>query len=215
MIFIYPYKRKGDDFIIQQSVRLVRKYYPDAQIYTVGDEVEGIENIPCKDKFQIRGCNVTYKVLYASQFFDEFIYMNDDFIINDRFNFDRVYGGVEDLERKEGKASIEWQVSTDNSKHWLEHNGYNVRTYECHQPVKFNSKALQRTFERIDWKNNEHFLKSIYCNVNESDNMLPIENTKLIKPNISKANLLLNIYGCFSIGEGFLTQAGVDFIKSL
>ena len=119
MIFIYPYRRKENDFCVNQSVRLVRKYYPEAKVYTVGDEVEGIKNIPCKDKFKNRGSNVTFKVLYASQFFDEFIYMNDDFFINDRYDFNKVYGSEEPLERKEGKASIAWNQAVDNSRHWL------------------------------------------------------------------------------------------------
>lgn len=215
MTFIYPYKRKDNDFLINESIRVVKKYYPDAKIVTVGDKVEGVDNLPCKDKFVIRGCNVTYKMLYASQFYTEFIYMNDDFFINDRYDFNKVYGSNELLERKEGKASISWNQAVDNSRHWLEHNGFNVRTYECHQPVKFNSRKLQATFERVDWKKTDHFLKSIYFNVNEPEDITPIENTKLITPNINKASILLNIYGCFSVGQGFLQGQGVDFIRQL
>jgi len=215
MIFIYPYKRKDNDFLIQHSIKCVLKHYPDARCITVGDEVEGVENFPFKDSNIHKGANVTNKCLYVAQFFEEFIYMNDDFFINDKFDFSVFSCSEEVLERKEGKASIAWQVATDNTKHWLEHNDFPVWSYECHQPIKINSKRLNQTFERIDWKNNEHFLKSIYCNVNPSEYVHLIPNVKLIKPDIKKAERYLNEYGCFSVGQGFMTESGVNFIKQL
>ena len=216
MTFIYPYKRKDNDFLIQHSIKCVLKYYPEARCITVGDEVEGIENIPFKDSLKIKGSNVTAKCLYVGQFFDEFVYMNDDFFINERFDFDTPCHSLERLERKEGKASIAWQVSVDNTLHWLEHNNLSAYSYECHQPILFNSAKLFQTMEQIDWKNNEHFVKSLYGNGNHTgDEFKAIENVKLIKPDIKKANLCLTMYGCFSVGQGFMTEAGANFIKQL
>jgi hypothetical protein len=215
MIFIYPYKRRENDFLINHSTRLVKKYYPDAEIYTIGDKVEGLKNMPCTDSYQDRGANVTKKCLLAANHFEEFIYMNDDFFINDRLDFNRVYGGSEDLDRKEGKASIAWQQATDNTKHWLQHNGFNVRTYEVHQPVKFNSYLLIQLMSNIDWTKNNHFIKSLYFNVYEPLNIIQMENVKLIRPNLVKAQRYLDIYGCLSVGGDFCSEVGANFIKSL
>jgi hypothetical protein len=215
MIFVYPYKRKDSDFLIQHSIKLVRKHFKNAGIYTVGDKVEGVDHIEHKDSFERRGCNVTSKILHASTIFDEFVYMNDDFFINDRFDFDCIYRGTEQLERKEGKASIAWNQAVDNSKHFLEVSGFTFFTYECHQPVIFNSELLQHTFHQINWKNADHFLKSLYFNMNPPKKIKPIENVKLIEPHINKADLYLTMYGCFSVGQGFLTEKGANYIKKL
>lgn len=47
MVFVYPYKKTVDDFEIIQSMAWIRKVYPDATIYTIGDAVPGAINIPC------------------------------------------------------------------------------------------------------------------------------------------------------------------------
>ena len=215
MIFIYPYKRKENDWCIKQSIRLVLKYYPNSRVITIGDKVEDVENIPFIDAHKVKGSNVTAKCLHAAKLFKEFIYMNDDFFINERFDFNSVYAGMELLERKEGKASIAWNQAVDNTKHFLEHNKLTTVTYECHQPVKFNSKLLLETFKGLDWKENDHFLKSLYFNINKPKKVKLIENTKLIEPSTVKAQKLLDYYGVFSVGQGFLTEKGCLFIKSL
>jgi len=215
MIFVYPYKRKTNDFCISQSIRLVKKYFPESTIYTVGDKVEGINNIPFVESSIIKGSNVTAKMLHCATLFDKFVYMNDDFFINKRLDFNQTLKGSENLERKEGKASIAWNQASDNTKHFLEFNNYSITTYECHQPVLFDSKKLINTFKNIDWKSNDHFLKSLYFNINTPKKSLEIDNVKLKEPNISKANFYLTLYGCLSIGQGFLNKKGVEFIKSL
>lgn len=217
MIFVYPYKRKTNDFSIRHSILSVLKVYPNATIYTIGDKVDDVLNIPFVDSNIIRGANVTAKMLHFAKFteHDEFIYMNDDFFINERFDFDYTYQGTEQLERKEGKASISWNQAVDNSKHFLEHYGFDFITYECHQPVRFNSKLLIETFEKLDWKNHDHFLKSIYFNMNPPTKTKPIENVKLIEPQLNRADKYLTMFGCVSISESFLTESGVNYIKKL
>jgi hypothetical protein len=214
MIFIYPYKRKENDFLINHSIRIVKSLY-DCQVFTIGDCVEGVQCIPWKDSSIIKGVNVTAKIIEASKSFDSFIYMNDDFFINENFDFNYTYQSFEELERKEGKASIAWNQAVDNSKHWLEYNKYPIVSYECHQPCVFESSKLLPTSQRLEWKASDHFLKSIYFNVNQPTKVKQMVNTKLITDDISKAQSYLNEYGCFSIGQGFLTAKGGNFIKSL
>lgn len=215
MKFVYPYKSKGDHFCIEHSIKLVRKHFQDAHIVTIGDSC-GFEdqNIPFKDRFKSRGANVTAKCIEASNHFDEFIYMNDDFFINDRFDFDITHGSLEDLERKD-RASANWNDAVENTSAWLKFNGYGTRSYECHQPVKFNSKRLKELMSQIDWKNHEHFIKSLYFNVNVPIRFRPIDNTKLIRFDKKRAGSLLTMFGCLSIGGDFLTVSGADYIRKL
>lgn len=217
MTFVYPYKRKTNDFSLIHSIRCVLKHYPDSEIVVIGDKPDiDCRHIPFIDSNIIKGANVTAKLmLFSRQSNCDFIFMNDDFFINERFDFDRVHQGTEQLERKEGKASIAWNQAVDNSKHWLEHNGFKTITYECHQPVKLNSNKFIDVFSQINWRDNDHFIKSIYFNVNEPKNPKPIENVKLIEPNINKANKYLTMFGCISISESFLTEKGSSFIKTL
>lgn len=215
MIFVYPYRKRGQsDFMLDLSIKSVLKVYPEARIITVGDKFEEFENYPCKDSSHIRGVNVTSKLLHVAQFVDEFVFMNDDFFITKDYNFAVTNVSNEDLERKEGKASIEWNVSVDNTKHFLKYFKQPYKSYECHQPVIFNSKKLFATMEHIDWKH-EHFVKSLYFNMNPSKHLQVMENVKLNEPKISKAKKYLELYGCLSIGQGFLTEKGINFLKSI
>ena len=216
MIVVYPYKRKDSDFCITHSIKLFRKHYTEAFIVTVGDSC-GIEdqNLPFKDVHKVRGCNVTAKLLEAAKHFERFIFMNDDFFINERFELNRIYGSFEDLERKD-KGSFEWNESVINTKMFLEHYGYkSTMSYECHQPVLIHSDKLTELFNQIEWQEIPHFIKSLYFNVYRPDFVKPIENTKLIKFNKKKADTLLTMHGCLSIGGDFLTISGVDYIKKL
>lgn len=216
MIFVYPYKKKDSDFCITHSIKLIRYHHPEAWIVTVGDSC-GLEddNIPFKDTYKVRGCNVTGKLLAASYKYAKFVFMNDDFFINDRFELDRVYGSFEDLERKD-KASFEWNDSVQNTKHFLEHYGYKSKmSFECHQPCVLESDKLQKLFNQINWQEIPHFVKSLYFNVYPPTSIKPIENTKLIKFNKKRADTLLTMYGCLSIGGDFLTVSGSDYIKKL
>lgn len=215
MLFVYPYKRKENDFLINLSIRCVRKHYPEARIVTVGDTVEGVANITFKDSNKIKGANVTAKCLHVATLHDSFVYMNDDFFINDNFDFTFTHRSVEQLERKEGKASIAWQQATDNSKHFLQANKFEAVSYECHQPCIFDSKKLIQTFKSIDWTKHDHFIKSLYFNINTPPKVKEIPNVKLIRPEIFKAKKYLDSFGCFSVGHGFLTPEGCAFIQSL
>lgn len=212
----YPYKRKVNDFSIIHSIQVFRKYYPNCRIVTIGDSC-GIEdvNTPYNEPHLHRGSNVTDKLLAIAETCDRFIFMNDDFFINDRFDFDIVHGSFENLERKEGKASIEWNTAVDNSRNWLTYNGFDTVSYECHQPCVINSKKFINLFKEIDWRNHQHFIKSIYFNVYTPEKFRPMDNCKLIEFNEDKANLFLTVFGCLSISESFLTDQGCAFIKKL
>jgi hypothetical protein len=82
MTFVFPYKKRTSDFELIQSIRWIRMSFPLAKIFTIGDEIDGVQNIPCPVFSNIRGVDVTNKILtFANQIGGKFIYMNDDFFV--------------------------------------------------------------------------------------------------------------------------------------
>lgn len=210
MIFVYPYKRKDSDFLINHSIRLVKLAYPNAMIITIGDKVEGIKNIPVADKSDIRGVNVTNKLLSLD--YNEFIYMNDDFMINNHFDFNKHHKHADVLTNR--TASIEWNESVNNTKEWLTFNGFTIDCYENHQPLLINRYRLHRLFNQIEWRTTPHFIKSLYCNVyHKAVEIIP--NLKLAEFTKERADKLFNDYGCLSTSNGFDTAQGLTYIKTL
>jgi hypothetical protein len=212
MTFVYPYKRSPDDFEIIQSMAWIRRIQPDATIYTIGDAVPGALNIPCTQFNNIRGVDVTNRILtFARTIGGDFIYMNDDFYISEQWIADVVYF--------KGNLTINpnhpehYQEAARNTAEFLMHNNFPINNYECHQPVMMNSEKLLKLFDNINWQDGNHFIKSIYLNVYKC-NAHPGDNVKIHNINIPKAIEFLGLYGCFSIGDGFLTKDGAQFLKT-
>lgn len=213
MIFAYPYRKKDEGFIIDQSIRLVKHHF-EGDIVTIGDKHKNYDNIKCSDGMLNRGANVTNKLLKVAATCEEFIFMNDDFMLNHTFQFDKHHKHTEKLIRRNGKASAEWNQAVDNTKHWLRYNGYETNCYENHQPLLINSRKFIDLMGELDWKHNAHFIKSLYCNVYEKKT-ITIDNTKLIRPDIKRANLLYEFTGCFSIGDGFFNNRTRKYLQEL
>jgi len=212
MVFVYPYKKTVDDFEIIQSMAWIRKVYPDATIYTIGDAVPGALNIPCSQFNNIRGVDVTNRILtFARAIGGQFIYMNDDFYISSNWSPDKLYF--------KGNLTINpnhpehYQEAARNTSEFLMHNKMTIYNYECHQPVLMDSSKLLRLFDDINWQDGNHFIKSIYLNVYKCKSQ-PGDNVKIHNINIPKAIEFLDLYGCFSIGDGFLTKDGAQFLKT-
>lgn len=211
MVFVYPYKRSPDHFDILQSIAWINRVYPEATIYTIGDDVPGALNIPCTQYNNIRGIDVTNRILtFARAIGGDFIYMNDDFYISEKWSPDVVYfKGILEINPNH---PAHYQEAARNTAEFLMHNKFPLNNYECHQPVKMNSAKLLKLFDQINWQDGNHFIKSIYLNVYKC-NAQPGENVKLHRPDVTKASEFLRMYGCFSTGEAFLSKAGVDFLK--
>ena len=95
MTFVFPYKKRTSDFELIQSIRWIRMSFPLAKIFTIGDEIDGVQNIPCKVFSNIRGVDVTNKILtFANEIGGKFIYMNDDFFVTPKLRADvPIYNG--------------------------------------------------------------------------------------------------------------------------
>jgi hypothetical protein len=214
MIFVYPYIKTDFDFDIKHSMRYASLYFKDAVFYTIGDQIDGAKNIPCSKFNNIRGCDVTNKMLiFAKTIGGDFIYMNDDFYVNDRFKFNepmcKGYLQVNPMHPPH------YQTASKNTLEFLKYNNLKTLNFETHSPIIINSKKLIELFDSINWQEDNHFIKSLYLNYYPPESYTRGNNVKIREPNILKAEQFLHEYGCFSTGDEFLSNNGAEFIKMM
>lgn len=214
MIFAFPYKKRTTNFELIHSIRFIRMSFPDAKIFTIGDQIDDVDNIPCKVFSNIRGVDVTNKMLtFAREHGGKFIYMNDDFFVTPKFNPDQpIFNGQLKINPVH---PAHYQIACKNTIQFLEHYGHPTFNFETHSPVLMDSKKLLKTFDKVNWQKDNHFIKSIYLNVNPPRKKQSGTNLKIAKDDIAKAELFLRQYGCFSSSDEFINSAGGHWIKNL
>jgi hypothetical protein len=211
MVFVYPYIRHQNDWDILRSIEWLMDAFPQATVFTIGDTLPNRENIPHKKRYHERGCDVTDKILtFAREIGGDAIYMNDDFFIGP--NFDPYTNLRNGMLRINPDHSPTYQHACRHTLEFLNHYQYNTFNFECHQPMLFNSAKLIELFDEITWQQHNHFLKSLYLNVHTFMS-IDAENLKIGRPDLIKANQLLDKYGCFSISDDFKQHNGPDFLN--
>jgi len=108
-----------------------------------------------------------------------------------------------------------YQIAVKNTIDFLEYFGHPIKNFETHSPILMDSKKLIKTFEQLNWKEDNHFIKSIYLNVNQPKETRAGTNLKLSNCDIQKAEQFLRDYGCFSTGDAFINSVGSNWIKNL
>ena len=213
MKFVYPYHHKStSDFEINLSIAMVLKVYPDAEIWTVGKSINCINNIPCTQHNNIRGCDVTNRILtFAKHVSGDFIYMNKDFFITESWQSHVAINMSSMIVNPEHPPHT--QIAQTNTLEFLKHNNFTAYNYETHTPVMMNSQKLIDLFDNINWQQDNHFIKSIYCNVYQVPSKQGI-NCKVSVPSIAKAQEFIALQGCFSTGDNFWNKSTIDWIKS-
>lgn len=214
MNFVFPYKKRTSDFELIQSIRWIRMSFPLAKVFTIGDEIDGVQNIPCPVFSRIRGVDVTNKILtFANTIGGQFIYMNDDFFISPKLRANiPIYNGEIIINPKHPSH---YQIACKNTLEFLNHFGHSIYNFETHSPVLMNSKKLIKTFDKVNWQSDNHFIKSIYLNTNLPKNIQPGTNLKIPIGDIKKAETFLRQFGCFSSSDDFINSAGGLWIKNL
>jgi hypothetical protein len=76
-----------------------------------------------------------------------------------------------------------------------------------------NSKKFIDLFDNINWQNDNHFIKSIYCNVYKVPSKEGF-NCKVSVPNIDKVKELIILQGCFSTGDAFWNVSRTEWFKT-
>ncbi len=141
----------------------------------------------------------------------DFIYMNKDFFITKIWQ--------PHVARNMGSIIVNpqhpphTQTAQQNTLEFLKHNNFTAYNFETHTPVMMNSQKLIDLFDNINWHNDNHFIKSIYCNVYKVPSKYGF-NCKVSVPSIDKAKELITLQGCFSTGDGFFNTSRSEWIKT-
>lgn len=206
--FCYIFKNSGSTFEIDNSIKLVRKFYPESNITVIGDFVKGA------DKYikyhQNQHANRTHRVcemlLMLAEKYDSFVLMYDDIFITRRVEFPYYGKGL-----ISSNSSVSgYNACKSNTKDALLYFGKPTINFECHNPFIFESKKLKDLYKNINISIN-HLPKSLYANYYNIEpltiNDLKSNEMFKIKDNIAK-------HGVFSTCDN-LTFGIQKIIKDL
>lgn len=203
MKYVYPYRKTQNKVdVLSHSIAWLRSFDPHAEIYVIGDPHPQGVHVPIST-LPIRGCDVTNKMMhFAWHFGGTFCYMNDDFFLGSNFRFDRIIttGQMQINEQH----SPTYQEAMQNTIDFLKSVNKSTINFECHQPILMDSDKLIGLFDRITWKQHNHFIKSMYLNYYGCDHM-PGQNLKVAN-DIRKAQEFLSLYGSFSTSDTWFNQ---------
>jgi hypothetical protein len=214
MNFFYPFVNENGSFELMHSVRLVKKHVPNATIYVVGDNpmLSDVIVLPFPNNRDNRGANVHLKLRHFCEYVGgDFVWMNDDFFINQRFDFNTILHG-EQL-AVSPKHSAGYQKVIGNTIDLLKKNDLPLISYERHQPVKINSEDALYLMDQLDLTMHMAF-KSIYFNVYQPAKSKLSDNLKVGSYSPDRANKMLTMWGCFSSSDEF-AKKGHEFIREL
>jgi len=213
MKFVYPFKYKYNYFGVEQSIRWLYMAFPDAEVYVIGDAPKidlPFVHIPYQSSLAYAGCDVTDKILtFCNLIGDEFVVMNDDFFITEKFPLHKVM--KYDQLNINPSHCITYQRAVENTIDWLLDNHLEIVNYECHQPVYVQSCKFIELFTYIDHTKHNHLWKSLYFNT-WSVRTYEGANLKL-GYSLTKAKEYLETYGAFSCASSFYTSENSSFIS--
>jgi hypothetical protein len=148
-------------------------------------------------KSDVRGCDVTLKILdYCNKNEGKFLYINDDFII-DNVPKEPIYKGK--LADNTNYNNL-YRLATINTIEFLESENKPIKNFETHTPIIIDCKLFRELFNQLDFGNHNHFMKSIYLNWYEIEG-IEGENVKLKDWSIQKAEYYFKKYGCISLSD--------------
>ena len=210
LLFAYVWRNSNSEFEISQSVRLVKKYFPDCKVVVIGDKpsIKGVdEHIQHRQVEPTRFGRMSGSVRKLCTLYDEFVLMYDDIFLNDKYDF---------IPKNRGElkpyGNTNYQDIITKCKDYLSEKNLPTLNYECHQPELINSKKFNEIFKNIN-KNTPHFIKTIYFNHLDLDSDT-IPNLKVDSHNVIRAKKLWRQHHCFSTGEGLSNEMRA-FIRSL
>lgn len=174
MKFVYPLKSGVESKTLKASIRSVAKQYPNAEIVIIGDKPKWLrrcEHIPFKEKaFSKNYVNVWNKLMVvANKYSEPFIWMNDDFILNDKFDWENNQLSYKDLEyRKSGVSETSFYRTRINRTYsLLEGLALSNTCYDNHQPMVMNPEILKWMEFHFKMRENGYLFKTIYGNLTE------------------------------------------------
>jgi hypothetical protein len=175
MKFVYPTRSNKVAKYLKASIRSVSKLYPDAEIIIIGDKPTWLRrciHIPFKEKAFSKGyVNVWNKMMIvANKFYNPFIWMNDDFILNKPFDWHDSQMCYKDLEyRKSGVSEGNfYNTRINRTFSLLEGLKLGSECYDTHQPMVIDPTVIKWMNYHFKMTDNAYLFKTLYGQVTKS-----------------------------------------------
>jgi len=160
--FLYVWS-SSDEFELKNSVRVLRKNYPNSKVCLVGDKPKTLEvdfYIPHKQEGTNKFSRITSSILHACNYLDNFVLLWDDLFLNKNIDFI--------IAPNRGNLVISgdstYQNALKNTVQLLKFFDLTTFNFECHNPFYVESRKALGLFDKINWQNQNHVFKSLYGN---------------------------------------------------
>lgn len=184
----YPFKKSSDKSILKSSIKLIKREFPDANIY-IDEEIYSNNS----------AIDVAHKVInFARENKGRFLFMNDDFLLVKQPHKAMFSGEL----LVNPNHPFNYQIASQNTIDFLNSCGKPLKNFETHSPVWFDCEKVVELFDNITWKNDNFFIKSLYLNYYELIGFEGV-NVKINETNLPLAKSHLKKYGCISLGDNF------------
>jgi hypothetical protein len=171
-------KSKINHLDLRYALRSIEKFTEAGDIYINGERpkwIKGVEHIFIADdpRKEYKERNIFLKTKQAFLYTDRFLFMNDDHVFlepTDIENYPNYYKGTcyESMQ----KNSSNYRQTMNQTRKWLDMNGYPDLNYDGHCPIIFKKKRFSVRTDRLDWNTPFGYgMKSIYAAGLEGEHM--------------------------------------------
>lgn len=171
-------KSKINHLDLRYVLRSIEKFTDVDGIYIIGERpkwIKGVRHIGTEDNPQkeYKERNIYYKTRNAFGHINRFLFMNDDHVFLepvDIENYPNYYKGT--CYQSMLNNNTNYRQTMNQTKKWLESNGFLDLNYDGHCPVIFERERFIGTMDKVDWHQKFGYgMKSIYCAGLEGEHM--------------------------------------------
>lgn len=220
VVYILGTGSQWDDNELRLSLRSLERHGRNAgDVYVIGhcpEWVTGVKHVPCGDPYDRKCDNLWYKLQQYKG--DRCVLMNDDFFLLQQVELEDIpnyYDGqMEGLAIRltnKYRRLTPYAYTIEATEALLLRNNRPTRNYAVHVPMVVDMSIARKLFQALGDAPGMSF-RCLYGNyVNR--NCAELADLKFIEPvNVSKA---IEGKTFFSIGDGFLDEAGKAFLFEL
>lgn len=170
MDVVYVYKKNGSHEL-KWSLKSL-KNVPHRNVYIVADECDedAIIISPMKHKWHSKSAyhdqiDKMLTATYIPDLSDDFILMNDDFFIMEKWKPQNYYRGSLETHLQSRRTRDTYSNSLLETKRYLEGRNLDTRSFELHAPFVFNKNKLRDLINGLDFNGRTRYqIRSVYGN---------------------------------------------------
>lgn len=175
MDVVYVYKKNGS-LELDWSLKSL-KNIKHRNVYIVGDQtdLDAIHVQPMVNKWSSKSAyhdqiNKMLTACWIPELSEDFILMNDDFFVLEKWEPENYHRGDLDMHIKARRVMDAYSRSLMETKRYLEAKGLATNSYELHTPFVFNKNKLSDLILGLDFNTRTRYqIRSIYGNTYSVD----------------------------------------------